>query len=99
MRQLSNVYFRIYKAGLKLETFYNMLVKDILEEDVGEGGGEDEQQGNGGARDGGRGGVGTGLDDVDFADAAPDLDNCRGSVEVLQTFTGSSSYFHGYLFV
>ena len=59
----------------------------------------DRKKGNGGARDGGRGGVGTGLDDVDFADAAPDLDNCRGSVEVLQTFTGSSSYFHGYLFV
>ena len=90
MQQLSKVYFRINKAGLKLETFYNMLVKDIR---------EDEQQGNGGARDGGRGGVGTGLDDVDFADAAPDLDNCRGSVEVLQTFSGSSSYFHGYLFV
>ena len=63
--------------------FYNLLVKDTLEEDGGGGGGDAPAAAGG--------------DAVDAAVAAVDLENSKAAVEVSQSFAQSSNYFWSYL--
>ncbi len=89
------VFFRIFKAGLKLDTFYNLLVKEALENDAlmtSTSAAVDAPQPTN------LGGVNPGPGLTTTTSIIPlDLENTKMAIEVSQSFNNSSSYFISYL--
>jgi len=81
---IERVFVKIFRAGLKLDMFYNLLVKDELEEVK-----ETEGPASGGAGDT--------VDGPAPVASAGDLENSKAALEVAQSFAQSSSYFLSYL--
>ena len=86
--------FRIFKAGLKLDTFYNLLVKEALENDA-------LMTSTSSAVDGpapATSMAGPGPTLTTTTSIIPlDLENTKMAIEVSQSFNNSSSYFGSYL--
>ncbi len=76
---------------MKLDMFYNLLVKDILEDD-GESSSASDKPSSSAAGAGG----GDAVDSSVAAVAAADLENSKTAIEVSQTFSQSSNYFLSY---
>ena len=75
---------RIFKAGLKLDMFYNLLVKDVLEDAPS-------------STDSNGGGGGDAVDSALASAAAADMENSKTAIEVSQTFAQSSNYYLSYV--
>ncbi len=88
---IEKMFVRLFRAGLKLDMFYNLLVKEAL---------EDEFEGVGDQHN-----VGVGGDAVDSSSppsalaavAASDMENSKQAIEVSQTFSQSTNYYYSYL--
>jgi hypothetical protein len=90
----TETFFRIFKAGLKLDTFYNLLVKEALENDA-------LMTSTSSAVDGPAPATSIAAPGPALTTTTSiiplDLENTKMAIEVSQSFNHSSSYFGSYL--
>lgn len=92
---IERAFIRIFKAGLKLDTFYNLLVKEALENDALMTSSSTSKESNPSPNSMPSGG---GPNMTTTTSIIPlDLENTKMAVEVSYSFKNSSSYFYSYL--
>ena len=86
------LFFRMFKAGLKLDTFYNLLVKEALENDA-------LMTSTSTSADSGPAATSMAAPTTTTTTSIIplDLENTKMAIEVSQSFYNSSSYFYSYL--